>query len=266
MSSPLAAALALGAAHGLPVAEPVLLKDGSNLLVHLHPAPVVVRVATFTAFIRGEPAPFLEREVALGSYLAEVGAAVVPCSGELPPGPHHVSGWWMTAWQHVPHRVGVRPPADQLLQSLVELHGALAGYAGELPLLGPATTDLDLALACCEQHGLLPATQVEHMLGERDALLASVRSLPATAQHGDAHPGNVLLTEQGVVWNDFEDCCLGSPLWDLATLARHDQTGAVWAVARDRFGGDVVEAMLGLRELQVAAWTALHGARAAGRL
>ena len=56
MSSPLAAALALGAAHGLPVAEPVVLKDGSNLLVHLHPAPVVVRVATFTAFIRGEPA------------------------------------------------------------------------------------------------------------------------------------------------------------------------------------------------------------------
>ena len=176
MSSPLAAALALGAAHGLPVAEPALLKDGSNLLVHLHPAPVVVRVATFTAFIRGEPAPFLEREVALGSYLAEVGAAVVPCSGELPPGPHHVSGWWMTAWQHVPHRVGVRPPADQLLQSLVELHGALAGYAGELPLLGPATTDLDLALACCKQHGLLPAAQVEHMLGERDELLASVRS------------------------------------------------------------------------------------------
>jgi thiamine kinase-like enzyme len=113
---------------------------------------------------------------------------------------------------------------------------------------------------------LLPATQVEHMLGERDVLLASVRSLPATAQHGDAHPGNVLLTEQGVVWNDFEDCCLASPLWDLATLARHDQTGAVWAVARDRFGGDVVEAMLGLRLLQVAAWTALHGAHAAGRL
>ena len=29
---------------------------------------------------------------------------------------------------------------------------------------------------------------------------------------------------------------------------------------------DLVGAMLGLRELQVAAWTALHGARAAGRL
>ena len=50
--SPIAAALALGRDHGIRIDEPRVLKDGSNLLVHLRPAPVVVRVATFTGQIR----------------------------------------------------------------------------------------------------------------------------------------------------------------------------------------------------------------------
>jgi hypothetical protein len=69
-----------------------VLKDGSNLLVHLAPAPVVLRVATFTALIRGDGLPWLEREVSLVSYLADVGASVMPPSDLVPPGPHVVGG------------------------------------------------------------------------------------------------------------------------------------------------------------------------------
>ena len=86
--TPLAAVRALGAQHGLPTGFPVVLLDGSNLLVHLAPAPVVIRVATFTAFIRHDPLPWLQREVSLATYLADAGASVVPPSGEIAPGPH----------------------------------------------------------------------------------------------------------------------------------------------------------------------------------
>jgi hypothetical protein len=82
---PLAAAVALGAAHGIVSVEPAILKDGSNVLVHLRPAPVVVRVATFTALIRDDPLPYLEREVQLASALVAVGASVAAPSRELPP-------------------------------------------------------------------------------------------------------------------------------------------------------------------------------------
>lgn len=79
--APLAAAVALGVAHRIRSDEPRILKDGSNLLVHIQPAPVVIRVATFTALVRGDPLRFLEREVRLSSALVAAGAAVGACRG-----------------------------------------------------------------------------------------------------------------------------------------------------------------------------------------
>jgi len=153
MSPAFAAVLAFAAQHGLPIDSPVVLLDGSNLLVHLAPAPVVVRVATFTAFIRRDPSPWLQREVSLATYLAAAGASVVPPCDEVAAGPHLLDGWWMTAWRHVPHDPTVVASVSELLPALDELHGALAGYPDALPLLGPATSDLDLALACCVDNG-----------------------------------------------------------------------------------------------------------------
>lgn len=95
--TPLEAALALGARYEIESVEPRILKDGSNILVHLRPAPVVVRVATLTGRIRRDPLPFLEREVAMASGLAALGAAVAPRSPLLAPGPHVIEGWAMTA-------------------------------------------------------------------------------------------------------------------------------------------------------------------------
>src|SRR5918998_2864754 len=48
----LRAAVAVAAAGGVACREPVVLRDGSNLLVHLRPAQVVARVATATATVR----------------------------------------------------------------------------------------------------------------------------------------------------------------------------------------------------------------------
>jgi hypothetical protein len=55
--TPLEAATILVGDHRVRFDELVILKDGSNLLVHLAPAPVVLRIATFTARIRLEPLP-----------------------------------------------------------------------------------------------------------------------------------------------------------------------------------------------------------------
>ena len=267
MSPALAAALVLGAQHGLPTQAPEVLLDGSNLLVRLAPAPVVIRVATFTAFIRHDPSPYLRREVSLASYLAGVGASVVPPCDEIAPGPHLVDGWWMTAWRHVPHDATAVAAVSELLPALDELHAALAEYSGELPVLGPATSDLDLALACCVDNDLLEPAAAESIAARRAELLPLVSSLPSQAQHGDAHPRNVLVAADGqLLWNDFEDSCAGSPLWDLAVLARRDESGAAARVAVDRYGAEAFEAMLALRALQGDVWTVLHTARREGRI
>jgi hypothetical protein len=247
--------------HGLPVDDLVVLKNGSNLLVRIAPVPVVVRVATFTAFIRIDPLPWLQREVALGTHLAASGASVVGPSLELPPGPHPVGEWWLTAWQYVPHDSSAVADSVQVLAALDELRPALASFDGALPTYGPVGADLDAALDCCVRCSLLSVDEVAALRAQRDELLSAVAPLPRQAQHGDAHPRNVLVTPGGLMWNDLEDCCSGSPLWDLATLARRDSSGTVLSVARDRFGAEATETMVALRNIQASVWTLLHDAR-----
>ncbi|MEV4075647.1 phosphotransferase family protein [Nonomuraea fuscirosea] len=42
----------------------------------------------------------------------------------------------------------------------------------------------------------------------------------AQVVHGDAHPGNLLATPAGPLWNDFEECMSAPVGWDLACLSR----------------------------------------------
>ena len=58
----LEAAVAVAEAHGLRCAKPIVLADRSNVIVHLHPAPVVARVATTTALVRRDACAWLERK------------------------------------------------------------------------------------------------------------------------------------------------------------------------------------------------------------
>ena len=66
-----AAARAVALAHGVPCEDAVALAGGSNVLVHLRPAPVVARVMTGTALLHDDPERWLAREVAVGTFLGE---------------------------------------------------------------------------------------------------------------------------------------------------------------------------------------------------
>ncbi len=265
--TPLQAAAALATEHRVPFDEPVVLKDGSNLLVHLAPSPVVLRIATFTARVRGDALPWLAREAALVAHLASVGAAVMAPSDLVPPGPHLVGGWAMTAWRYVDHRRGAIPDGWSSLAALDALHDAMRTYPGELPRLVPATDDLDRAMAFAVGEGLLAPERAAELGIRRDALLADlVASAPERqALHGDAFPKNSLVTERGIVWIDFEDCCSGPPIWDLAILARRVEDEALTEIVRGRHGRDALAAATALRAIQADVWTCLHDARAAGR-
>jgi Ser/Thr protein kinase RdoA (MazF antagonist) len=264
------AVAALAADHRVRFEDLVILKDGSNLSVHLAPAPVVLRVATFTARIRREPLIWLQREVELVTWLAAAGASVMAPSDLVPVGPHVVGGWAITAWGYVDHRPGIVPDGQATLQALDELHDVLRGYPGALPLLNPAADDLDRAIAFGLGQELLSASQAEDLRARRDAAFAELVAIAPDRQalHGDAFPRNSLVTERGVVWIDFEDCCSGPVVWDHATLLRRiddDATAnrAAAATIRGRHSDDAVHVALVLRGLQEEVWSLLHDARRA---
>jgi hypothetical protein len=217
-----AASVACARSLGLPADDPEVIAEGYAVRVRLHPASVVTRVVTVGRVLRGDPMPWLEREVAVARFLAAAGAPVVPPWSD--PGPYLADGLEVSLWQWAEHSPGkVAPAVFGVL--LGELHAALASYEGDLPPLVGPLTDISSALT-------LSADAVLHAAaGELVPLALSWARRPL---HGDAHPGNVLLTADGPRWTDFEDVCLGPVEWDLASMQVTDDAVAAYPGHVDR--------------------------------
>ena len=214
-----AAAVGVARAHGIRVDEPAVLHDLFSVRVHLRPAPLVARVPTWVARLRSDRGG-LARELDVARHLVRAGLPVVPPSPELPAGPHHRDGFTISYWTYCPADPD-RPAATaaDCAAMLPDLHAALRGYPGELPALGPL---LDLPGWLAQ----LDAWDHEGPAADRDRLRAALHRLgpllrPTGADqplHGDVHPGNLIATRDGLLWNDFEEVCRGPVEWDLATM------------------------------------------------
>ncbi len=244
----LAAAVALGAEHGLAPGDPVVLRDRHNVVVHLRPAPVVVRVAVAgVAVARGTA--WLAREVAVAGHLARAGAPVVPPSAELPPGPHVRDGFALTAWAHVAAAGPVAPAAAG--RALAACHAALRTFPGALP-----------RWAVLDEAAALAARVAPDLVADVAAARARVDALglPDQAVHGDAHLGNVIPAAGGPRWSDLEDAFLGPAAWDLACLRAFDPDRAAVAAAEAGYGerppDGVLAPLVAARRLQGVVWLA----------
>jgi Phosphotransferase enzyme family len=274
--SSLAAAQAVAREHGVACDEAVVMAAGSNVLVHLKPAPVVARVMTGTAVLHDDVERWLAREVAVGAFVAERSGMVVPPTDILPPGPHEQDGLWMTLWKFVPHDADSPPPEPRELgRSLRRLHAALAGFPGDLPPLGDTRDWLERLLAELRPSPSLGRQEIDWLRLELDALTPAVfeSSLPAQALHGDASMSNLLRTESGLVWNDLEDVCAGPVAWDVSGLvssarARGQSTTFVdeLLAAYGDPGVEDLEAFLEAHALYEVVWHAFEDRRRPGAM
>jgi hypothetical protein len=221
VASALAAAQAVAREHGVACDDAVRIAAGSNVLVHLRPAPVVARVMTGTAVLHDDPEQWLAREVAVGAFLARRTDAVVPPTEILPPGPHERDGLWMTLWKFVPHDEQAPPPDPRELgRSLRGLHAALADFPGDLPPLSAVRDWLEQLVGELRPSPALTRHGIDGLRFRLEALTPTVfeSSLPAQPLHGDASLSNLLSTDGGLVWNDLEDACAGPVAWDVAGI------------------------------------------------
>ncbi len=213
----LAAALAVAAEHGLRCDDPRVMRDASNLLVLLRPAPVVARVTTITSTFRSGDA-WLAREVAMAGWLAEAGAPVVPPSSELPPGPHEHDGLVLSFWTYVDER-DRQLDAAEAGRRLRECHDLLRGFPGELPRLG-VLDEADRMVDGLRADGTLDRRDAARLRSAGRDVRARIERLAPPLQpiHGDAHLHNVIHGPGGPLWHDWEDCFLGPRAWDLGCL------------------------------------------------
>jgi aminoglycoside phosphotransferase (APT) family kinase protein len=257
-----AAALAVARRHGVVADDPVVLRDGLNAVVHLRPAPLVARVATWIPLLRPDPAVPQRRDLRLATALRDAGAAVLSPTDLLPPGPHAEAGLSVAFWRYVdvlPDRPTPEVAGRTLAELLPQLAGVDPGWTGS-PLDTPFR---DLAAF----------TRTGARLGADAGLVSAVGDLvdalrprltgPVQPLHGDAHPGNLLATRDGWVWADLEDTCLGPRAWDLAALrttSRLDGRAALNAMPDPPDDKELAPFLL-LRQLHGAAWWFPHAAR-----
>jgi hypothetical protein len=258
-----AAAAGAGEDLGIRVDEPRVLYDVFSVIVHLAPAPVVVRVPTVLP-----PALTPERqiaqqrsELAVAGWLTDHGHPVVaPVVRE----PVVRDGFSMTCWQFLEEVSGAEPDWPRRFAATARLHAALRDCdAAELGFCTQFNPHIPEGLAELQRRpDLLDPADIRRAQQEWDAIspvLASRAAFEAAFPgvsvqpiHGDAPYYNMIATPSGEYWSDFELVTLGPVESDLAL------TGAAGVAAYN-----AAATGLGLRELDERV---LEVTEAAGRL
>jgi hypothetical protein len=138
------AAQAVATDRGVFCGRATVVYSGSNVLVHLRPAPVVARVMTGTVVLHDDPQRWLEREVSVLRFLASSGLAIAP-SSLIAPGPYKQDELWLTCWEWIAHQRQTELPldAESLGRVLRDLHDALSTFNGDLGDLLDVQEDIE---------------------------------------------------------------------------------------------------------------------------
>src|SRR6185437_542979 len=121
------------------------------------------------------------------------------------------------------------------------LHAAGTDFPGRLPVLTPVMDLITEGLAILGKHGVLDVDAITVLRGHQARLLAEIEATAGPelrVLHGDAHPGNILMSGTGCLWIDLEESCRGPREFDLAVMllsyqeAHEADSGGVGASAR----------------------------------
>lgn len=273
------AAVKVAAGFGLASSEPVVLADGANVIVHLRPSPVVAKVAASTTAVRPDPGAWLQRELDVALFLAAAGvgtgtatatatgAPIMTPSPEMPATTYHGDGHVMSFWRYL-RSVDGAPPEEATIGSMLrDLHAALRPYPGPVPVLAPLN---DIPAFLARPQTRLSARETAAVSTAYARLTAELdRTCPPSQLqilHGDAGAGNLMNTDTGWVWHDFEDTCSGPVAWDLAASTANRQRDRERILAA--YGEPVDPHQLAvceqLRRLHLTVWYALYAERIPG--
>jgi len=206
-----AAAMWTASSLDLTVDDAIVLHDSNKLTVHLLPCDVVARVAPVAQQVS-------QFEVELAQRLAASGCPVAALEPRVDPRVYERDGFAVTLWTYYEPATPREVSSADYASTLERLHAGMR----KLDVPTPHFTDrVEQAQQLVASHDRTPA--LAH--ADRELLGGTLRSLRRVIGeqggveqllHGEPHPGNVLSTENGLVFIDLETCCRGPVEFDLA--------------------------------------------------
>ena len=240
----LRAAMTVAAGLDLAVDQAVVLNNSNRLVVLLLPGNTVARVSPTGWFSAA-------REVEVARRLANVAdAPVAGLDPRVEPRVITHDGFEIAMWTYF-EPVPARPlPPGEYAQALRRLHGAMR----RLDVSAPHFTDrLADARRWLVDAGATPdlADEDRELLVQRlepAAQLLAASGADEQLLHGEPHPWNVLATDDGLLFVDFENCARGPVEYDLAWVP---------AAVSEQYG-DVDQEIVGEYRSIVLALVAAH--------
>ncbi|GAA4905361.1 phosphotransferase family enzyme [Stackebrandtia albiflava] len=259
---------------GLEVTDPVILHDAFSVVARLDPSPVVARVPTVlpTPLRSPEAMELRQRtELAVVRWLSGRGLPVAVPSPLVPEQPIRRNGFHITMWEPV-RRPATEDTPDYIAHYALipALHRELREYPETLPFMAMLEM-IPVSLAELADHPELLAPDdlaranreweiLSRRIGSREAFADTFPGVEVQAIHGDSPPFNLISTEGGQVYSDFEDVGCGPVEWDM-TMTGPDGVAAYNAAAvplgMRRLDEDVLAVMDATRLLQIVACAVL---------
>ncbi|WP_195905382.1 phosphotransferase family protein [Parafrankia elaeagni] len=248
---------------GLPDPEHLdLLRWGNNVSFG-HASGHVFRVSLHPA-----GTDLAQQEVQTARALRHADVPAARLSDLWPVQPLATSVGAVTVWLRIEGRPAGTNDYESLGEVLARWHGIhslprgltpvweVERRAQRLPDLGEAAE----RSGCPPEYDFIVAELGAGVLGDPSPLLES--SVDEVICHGDAHPGNVILTDEGPVLVDLEYVGLGCREWDLSEAAVHVRRFGrpiiIWRSLFERYPEGYDEqrllAMVRVREVKLAAW------------
>lgn len=206
----IAAATSLATSLGLRADDAVLLHNSNKLALRLTPSDVFARVAP----VGQEVAQF---EVDLAQQLAQAGSPVAALDPRVEPLVYKRDGFAVTLWTYYKPVTPDVAPVDYA-KALERLHAGMRTVTVATPRFTDRITSAEEIVA---DPNLSPdlADADRLFLGNRLGSLRQAIDDRAAAEqllHGEPHPGNLISTNLGPLFIDFETCCRGPVEFDLA--------------------------------------------------
>jgi Ser/Thr protein kinase RdoA (MazF antagonist) len=186
---------------------------------------------------------------------------------------HHGDGQVMSFWRYLSPVPGLA--GEETIGSMLrDLHAELRGYPAQLRDNPAQLRDNPAQLPFLAPLGDIPAVlarpQTRLAAGQAAALAAAHARLTAQLDHGrgqslhgDAGAGNLMATDAGWVWHDFEDTCTGPVAWDLAasTASARLDGPRILAAYGEPVDPAQLEVCQQLRRLHLTVWYNLYAER-----
>ena len=211
------AAMSTASALDLAVDDAVVLNDSNRLVVHLTPCDIVARVTPMTHLAHASA----EREVELVKWLAQTDSPVAALEARVEPRVFERDGFKITMWTYFEPVRRMLPPAEYA-QALGRLHVGLRQIDVPVPHFMDRVAAVQHDVASRDVTPDLAETDRALLANTLGDLRQSIVNRRAVEQllHGEPHPWNVLHTQDGPLFMDFENTARGPVEYDLGWVPK----------------------------------------------